>query len=154
MGDLMHRLHADQIRLEEAAETIPGLLVMEFEQPARSGREQLLMADNAEQRELIAALQTRNCLLAESNAALSRRVAELTRDLATATGANAQPQRGCRIVDVPIPGGRMLVEVETDGDDGIDLCRVFIGGKWIGVQDLHCATDLDALRESVAGVLA
>ena len=140
---------------EDAAETIPGLLVTEFEQPARSGREQRLMADNGELRELLEATQTRNIVLAESNAALSRRVAELTRDLATATGANAEPQRGCQIVDVPIHGGRMLVEVETEGgDDGIDLLNVFIGGHWIDVQDLHSATDLDALRESVAGVLA
>ncbi len=152
MGDLMHRLHADQIRLEEAAETIPGLLVMEFEQPARSGREQRLMADNAQQRELIAALQERNAVLA-------RTVAELRADLATATGANATPQEGCRIVEVAVPGGKLLVEVEpepgypADGA-GLDIVNVFVGGHWIDAEDLHCATRLDALRESVAGVLA
>lgn len=147
MSALMDTLLEDQRRLDGESETIPGLLVTEFAAPGQSDRVARLMADNAEQRERIAALQERNAVLA-------RKVAELTRDLATATGANAQPQPGCQIVDVPIPGGRMLVEVETEGgDDGIDLLNVFVGGHWIDVQDLHCATDLDALRESVAGVL-
>ena len=157
MGALMSTLHADQQRLEVCAETIPGLLVQHFDAPAvRSTTELRLMADNAAQRELIAALQTRNSVLADSNAALSRRIAELTRDLRTLIGADATPQEGCRIVEVPIPGGKLLVEVEADGDgsEGIDLLNVFVGGKWIDVQDLHCATDLDRLRESVAGVLA
>lgn len=153
MGDLMHRLHADQQRLEVCAETIPGLLVMEFEAPAvRSTSELRLMADNAAQRELIAALQERNAVLA-------RQVAELRADLATATGANATPKKGCRIVEVAIPGGKLLVEVEpepgypADGA-GLNIVNVFVGGHWINAEDLHCATDLDALRESVAGVLA
>lgn len=160
MGALMHKLHADQQRLEECAETIPGLLVMEFEAPARrSSSEFRLMTQCAEQRELIEALQTRNSVLAENNAALARRVADLTRELATATGANAQPQRGCRIVEVPVPNGKLLVEVQPDDGypadgAGLDVLNVFVGGRWIDAQDLHCATDLDRLRESVAEVLA
>jgi hypothetical protein len=131
------------------AETIPGLLVTELTTAhGQDARSLQLMADNAAQRELIAALQDRN-------AALARQVAELRADLATATGANATPQPGCQIVEVPVPGGKLLVEIETEGgDDGIDLLNIFVGGKWIDVQNLHAATDLDVLRESVAGVLA
>ena len=159
MGALVDTLLSDQRRLEQAAETIPGLLVMEFEAPAKSPRAEMLMATNAEQRELIAALQERNFALAENNAAMSRRIAELTRELATATGANAQPQPGCRIVEVPVPGGKLLVEVEPDDGypadgAGLEVLNVFVGGRWIDTEDLHVATDLDRLRESVAEVMA
>jgi hypothetical protein len=145
MGALLHILAADQSRLDTGNPARVEAAYLGHGQDTRVAR---LMADNAEQREQIEALR-------DANYALSRRVADLTRDLATATGANAQPQEGARIVEVPIPNGKLLVEVETEGgDDGIDLLNVFVGGKWIGVEDLHAATDLDVLRESVAEVLS
>lgn len=141
MGDLMQTLHADQIRLKEAAESIPGLLVMEFEQPARSAREQRLMADYAEARTLIEALQERNAVLA-------RRVADLSAELRELKGDNAQPQAGCRIVTVPMLMTSLMCEVEGDRD-ALDIVNVFVNGKWLDPQDLAAMLNLDRLAELV-----
>ena len=143
MGALMHKLHADQQRLEECAETIPGLLVMEFEAPARrSSSEFRLMTQCAEQRELIAALQERNAVLA-------RRVADLSQDLRTLKGENATPQRGCRITTVPFLMGSLLCEVEGDGKEELTVCNVLVNGRWLDPQDVAAFMDVDHLGELV-----
>lgn len=149
MGALLHILAADQLRIDTGNPARADAVYLHDH--GQDDRLLRLMADNAEQRAQIEALR-------ELSGALMRRVAELQRDLATATGANATPRPGCQIVEVPVPGGRLLVEIETEGgDDGIDIVSIFVGGpapRWLKPDDLHCATDLDVLRESVAGVLA
>ncbi len=144
---------------EDAAETIPGLLVMEFDQPARTGREQRLMADNAEQRELIAALQERNAVLA-------RDLALLRSDLATLRGTNATPQRGCRIVETWIGDATVLCEVEytpaTEAiydadhpgvgpghDAEVCLIQVFVTGHWIDPTDFMSSAQIEAIEQRI-----
>ena len=160
MGDLMHRLHADQQRLEECAETIPGLLVMEFEAPAKSPRAEMLMATNAEQRELIAALQERNAVLA-------RRVADLSQDLRTLKGDNATPYRGCRMTTVCCDEAAVLIEYDyTPAEDAvmdlesprcgpghpevIEPLRAFINGHWCDLTDVLSALSDDALIQRIS----
>ena len=159
MGDLMHRLHADQIRLEDAAETIPGLLVTEFAAPGRSDRVARLMADNAEQRELIEALQERNAVLA-------RQVAELRADLRTLKGENATPDRGCHIAEVRCDEARVLIEygytpaeeavMDLDSPrcgpghpEVIEPIRAFINGYWCDLQDVLAALSDDVLVQRI-----
>lgn len=167
MGGLMHTLHEDQRRLEECAETIPGLLVMEFEAPARrSPSEFRLMTQCAEQRELIEALQTRNSVLAENNAALARRVADLSQDLRTLTGENAKPDRGCHIATVYCDEASVLVEYDyTAAEEAvmdvesprcgpghpevIEPLRAFINGHWCNLHDVLSALSDDALIQRI-----
>lgn len=139
----LHRAGVAADMAEQRFTPLPLVTELSTGQDDRIAR---LMVEAAEQRVQLEALQAE---LDDAN----RMLALAAHDLATATGENATPQDGCRIVDVPITGGRMLVEIQTDGDDGIDLLNVFIGGHWIDVQDLHCATDLDLLRASVGAVL-
>lgn len=160
MGALMHKLHADQQRLEECAETIPGLLVMEFEAPAKSPRAEMLMATNAEQRELIAALQERNDVLA-------RRVADLSQDLRTLKGDNATPYRGCRMTTVCCDEAAVLIEYDyTPAEDAvmdpdsprcgpghpevIEPLRAFINGHWCDLADVLSALSDDALIQRIS----
>lgn len=147
------------ILYEDAAETIPGLLVTEFEQPARSGREQRLMADNAEQRLLIEALRERNDVLA-------RRVADLSQDLRTLKGENATPQSGCSIATITAGDSVVLVEYDyLAAEDAVldvesPLCgpghpeeitplNVFINGKWSDLGDVRAALDDERLIERI-----
>ncbi len=145
---------------EDAAETIPGLLVMEFDQPARTGREQRLMADNAEQRELIAALQERNAVLA-------RRVADLSQDLRTLKGDNATPYRGCHMTTVCCDEAAVLIEYDyTPAEEAvmdpdsprfgpghpefIEPLRAFINGHWCDLTDVLSALSDDALIQRIS----
>lgn len=144
---------------EDAAETIPGLLVTEFAAPGQSDRVSRLMADNAEQRDLIAALQDRNAVLA-------RKVAELTADLRTLKGENAQAQRGCQIAEVRCDEARVLIEYDyTPAEEGscddrsprfgpshpevIDPLRAFINGYWCDLQDVLAALSDDVLVQRI-----
>ena len=160
MGALMHKLHADQQRLELCAETIPGLLVMEFEAPAKSPRAEMLMATNAEQRELIAALQERNDVLA-------RRVADLSHELRTLKGDNATPYRGCHMTTVCCDEAAVLVEYDYTPAEGavmdlesprcgpghpevIEPLRAFINGHWCDLTDVLSALSDDALIQRIS----
>ena len=160
MGDLMHRLHADQQRLEVCAETIPGLLVQHFDAPAvRSPSELRLMTINAEQRELIEALT-------ERNAVLTRRVADLSQDLRTMKGENATPDRGCCIARVILGDCYALVEYEHQPaeepiyDVASPVCgpghpeeltplRVMLNGHWCDLEDVRGALDEQRLIERI-----
>lgn len=127
---------------------------------------QRLMADNAEQRELIAALQERNAYLAElvtrhsaaagnaerENLRLKRSVSELQHDLATLRGDNATPQAGCLIVSVPFEMGYLLCEVQGDAEE-LDVVNVFVNGRWLDPEDVRSAMDLGRLREQCADAL-
>lgn len=161
MSALMDTPLSDQRRLEEAAETIPGLLVMEFEAPAvRSTTELRLMTDNAEQRELIAALQERNAVLA-------RRVADLSQDLRTLKGDNATPYRGCHMTTVCCDEAAVLVEYDyTPAEEAvmdlesprcgpghpevIEPLRAFINGHWCDLTDVLSALSDDALIQRIS----
>ena len=161
MGALMDTLLSDQRRLEQAAETIPGLLVMEFEAPAKSPRAEMLMATNAEQRELIEALQERNAVLA-------RRVADLSQDLRTLKGENATPYRGCHMTTVCCDEAAVLIEYDyTPAEDAvmdlesprcgpgnpevIEPLRAFINGHWCDRSEVLWARSDDALIERISG---
>ena len=151
---------SEQRRLEEAAETIPGLLVAHFDAPAvRSPSELRLMTINAEQRELIEALT-------ERNAVLSRRIAELTADLRTLKGENARPERGCHIAEVRCDEARVLIEYGyTPAEEAVmDLesprcgpghpeeltpLRVMLNGHWCDLEDVRGALDEQRLIERI-----
>ncbi len=114
---------------------------------------QALRATNAEQRVRIEKLQA---MLHETQ----RLAASLSEQVRMLKGEGAQAQAGCHIVPVPVDCGYMLVEYEREdgepethdhpGDAGaIVPLHVFVGGKWIGVDDLRSALDHDALVESI-----
>jgi hypothetical protein len=167
MGELMHILRDDQRRLEECAETIPVLLVMEFEAPpARSTRELRLMATNGEQaqmlqehRDMIEALQSRNSVLA-------RQVAELKSQLATLRGDNATPQRGCKHHQTWIDDAPLLVEYEyrppcapiydadhpgvgPGHDAEVSLVNVLVNGHWIDPEAFMAPATQDRITQSI-----
>lgn len=158
MGALMHTLHADQQRLEECAETIPGLLVRHFDGPARPVSDLLLMATNAEQRTLIEALQERNAVLA-------RRVADLSQELRDLKGDSARAQPGCHLAATYCGDARVLIEFDyqaaqdgsadfesprfgPDTPEEIEPLRAFINGHWVDLSDLDGGLSEDRLQEA------
>lgn len=158
MGALMHQLHADQQRLEERAEAIPGLQVTHFDAPAKSPRAELLMATNAEQRTQIEALQERNAVLA-------RRVADLSQELRDLKGDSARAQPGCHLAVTYCGDARVLVEFDyqaaedgstdlesprfgPDTPEEIEPLRAFVNGHWIDLYDLNAGLSEDRLQEA------
>jgi uncharacterized coiled-coil protein SlyX len=119
---------------------------------------QYLRATNAEQRVRIEKLQD---MLHETQ----RLAANLGSQVRELKGENATAQPGCQIVNVPFDGSYLVVEAQIEagdcetfdhtGDSGsIVPINIFVNGRWLDVDDLHAALDLDGLRDRIAEVLA
>ena len=119
---------------------------------------QALRATNAEQRVRIEKLQE---MLHETQ----RLAANLGSQVRALKGENATAQPGCQIVNVPFDGSYLVVEAQIEagdcetfdhtGDPGaIVPINIFVNGRWLDVDDLRAALDLDGLRDRIAEVLA
>jgi len=119
---------------------------------------QALRATNAEQRVRIEKLQD---MLHETQ----RLAANLGSQVRELKGENATAQPGCQIVNVPFDGSYLVVEAQIEagdcetfdhtGDSGsIVPIHIFVNGRWLDVDDLRAALDLDGLRDRIAVVLA
>ena len=119
---------------------------------------QYLRATNAEQRVRIEKLQD---MLHETQ----RLAANLGSQVRELKGENATAQPGCQIVNVPFDGSYLVVEAQIEagdcetfdhtGDSGsIVPIHIFVNGRWLDVDDLRAALDLDGLRDRIAEVLA
>ena len=119
---------------------------------------QALRATNAEQRVRIEKLQE---MLHETQ----RLAANLGSQVRELKGENATAQPGCQIVNVPFDGSYLVVEAQIEagdcetfdhtGDSGsIVPIHIFVNGRWLDVDDLRAALDLDGLRDRIAEVLA
>jgi uncharacterized coiled-coil protein SlyX len=119
---------------------------------------QYLRATNAEQRVRIEKLQD---MLHETQ----RLAANLGSQVRELKGENATAQPGCQIVNVPFDGSYLVVEAQIEagdcetfdhtGDSGsIVPIHIFVNGRWLDVDDLRAALDLDGLRDRIAVVLA
>jgi hypothetical protein len=119
---------------------------------------QYLRATNAEQRVRIEKLQD---MLHETQ----RLAANLGSQVRELKGENATAQPGCQIVNVPFDGSYLVVEAPIEagdcetfdhtGDSGsIVPIHIFVNGRWLDVDDLRAALDLDGLRDRIAVVLA
>lgn len=119
---------------------------------------QALRATNAEQRVRIEKLQE---MLHETQ----RLAANLGSQVRELKGENATAQPGCQIVNVPFDGSYLVVEAQIEagdcetfdhtGDSGsIVPIHIFVNGRWLDVDDLRAALDLDGLRDRIAVVLA
>lgn len=150
-----------------STETVPGLLVSEL-MPRLTGQDDRtfrLMQRAAEAEERARQAEARARQLADVLHQTQLLASSLSEQVRMLKGEGAQAQAGCHIVPVPVDCGYVLVEYELEdgepethehpGDPGaIVPLHVFVGGKWIGVDDLRSALDHDALVESIEGATA